>query len=355
MSEVVIVGSSKDNANLSGIFILDKNTGTSICPQFKNCIVDPNTIALAGKSNSAFGGSSSSGDYIIAAQSKKPILNIWQITKPQIHMQCHLQEILTAIATDPSGIYLYGGSKKGWLYVWDITTGELIKTWHAHFKGISKIVVDSKNQFVVSASEDAMIKVWEIDSILECLSTLKSISGKKSFTSIISWNSHNLPIRDIIVIGSGFGVCRIVSCSLDKTVAIHDVHTSKQCIRLSFPQSLESVTMNSTEDFIFVGSSFGNIYISSMSVSAIALSAATAQVFHSQGEILKNNNSDSQLTVLEGHTKAVTSLSCSLDGVTLVSASEDGSLRFWNIWTKQCIREIKPFNGAPVTVAMVSV
>ena len=36
-----------------------------------------------------------------------------------------------------------------------------------------------------------------------------------------------------------------------------------------------------------------------------------------------------------------------------VSGSEDGSLRVWDIWTKQCLKEVKPLNKTAVTNAIV--
>lgn len=37
-----------------------------------------------------------------------------------------------------------------------------------------------------------------------------------------------------------------------------------------------------------------------------------------------------------------------------VSGAEDGSLRVWDIWTKQCIKEVKPMNKTAITNVVVS-
>jgi WD40 repeat protein len=57
--------------------------------------------------------------------------------------------------------------------------------------------------------------------------------------------------------------------------------------------------------------------------------------------------------VMEGHTKTVTSLSCSADNCFMVSVSDDGSMRVWDIWTRQCVREVKPMNKTAISNSLV--
>jgi WD40 repeat protein len=59
-------------------------------------------------------------------------------------------------------------------------------------------------------------------------------------------------------------------------------------------------------------------------------------------------------SVLEGHSKAVTSVNFSRDNSSLISASADGTVRVWNVWTRQCLREYAPLNKHGITNAMVS-
>eukprot|EP00879_Flechtneria_rotunda_P022010 GHRR01023212.1.p1 GENE.GHRR01023212.1~~GHRR01023212.1.p1 ORF type:complete len:296 (+),score=150.77 GHRR01023212.1:979-1866(+) len=55
----------------------------------------------------------------------------------------------------------------------------------------------------------------------------------------------------------------------------------------------------------------------------------------------------------EGHTKAVSSLAVTPDGEQLVSGSEDGSARVWDLRSRQCLRVINSPNKAPVTSALL--
>ena len=56
---------------------------------------------------------------------------------------------------------------------------------------------------------------------------------------------------------------------------------------------------------------------------------------------------------LEGHSRRVSGLAYSLDNCTLVSSSDDGSVRVWDTWTLQCTRELKPLNKCALTSILV--
>lgn len=175
ISEVILITSAKDSG---GIAALDLNTGTPVCPNFKNCVADPGSVCLVGGVSSFSGVSFRGGDYIVVAQSKKPVINVWQWNKPQVHMQIHVQEIVTSLTSDATGTYLLGGGKKGWIYIWNVTTGVLLKSWQAHFKEISRLNVSLDGALCVSASFDGMAKAWNLSSFLDGSDMLGSIDNR---------------------------------------------------------------------------------------------------------------------------------------------------------------------------------
>ena len=116
-TNLVLITSANDGNK--GMSVNDFN-GSSLASNFKDCVCDTGALCLVGGS-SAFSGQGSAGDYIVAAQSKKPIINVYHWGKPQVHYQCHIQEITTALSSDPSGTYLIGGTKRGWIFIWEIS------------------------------------------------------------------------------------------------------------------------------------------------------------------------------------------------------------------------------------------
>ena len=129
--EIVVVTSSKD----TGAAAIDIQT--SVSHTFKDCVAETGTLSLIGNCNS-FSGSGSS-DYLAVAQAKKPVIHIWQWGKAQVMLQCHQQEIISALCADPSGNFMIGGSKTGRIYIWNISDGHLLFIWQAHFKTITRL------------------------------------------------------------------------------------------------------------------------------------------------------------------------------------------------------------------------
>lgn len=159
MNEIVIVTSSKDSG---GVGVIDLATGSHICSNFKNCVSDPGTVCLVGGTSGHAGIGCKTSDYVCISQSKKPVINVWAWGKSQVHMQCHIQEITTSLTTDPNGSFIFGGTKKGSIYVWEISSGNLLTSWQAHFKEVSRLCVSPCGSFLVSASGDGMARVWDI-------------------------------------------------------------------------------------------------------------------------------------------------------------------------------------------------
>ena len=95
---------------------------------------------------------------------------------------------------------------------------------------------------------------------------------------------------------------------------------------------------------IFVGTSIGKIFVVDLSERAISLSAAHAETF-TLGDSFKRGslNKSQQYMTIAGHSSAVTSLVVSVDNLTLVSVSSDCTMKIWDVVTRQCIRESKPF------------
>jgi len=57
-------------------------------------------------------------------------------------------------------------------------------------------------------------------------------------------------------------------------------------------------------------------------------------------------------SISSDHTRTITSLAFCSHGKTLASSSEDGSIKFWDVRTGECIRTLKsnrPYEGMNIT------
>ena len=354
MTNLVLVTSA--NEGNKGIAINDFN-GSNLATNFKDCVADTGALCLVG-GTSAFSGQGAAGDYVVAAQSKKPIINVYHWGKPQVHYQCHVQEITTAITADSSGTYLLGGTKRGWVYIWEMASGALLTSFQAHFKAVTHIRVTARSDFFISASEDGMARCWDLCSIVG--NAAAAAAGNKRNAGVQpfrSWNPHTLAIKGMHIVECGSSV-RVFTCSIDRNVVIHDVHTNKQCHRLALPQALESLVCTAAGDYAFVGGSNGTVFVLDLSLTAAAkhathASSATTSMssqlhasgLHGAGTGTSTVGGDASMSTsvtncLEGHSKAVVSLSIAADGRHLVSGSDDASVRIWDIESLQCLHEI---------------
>jgi pre-rRNA-processing protein IPI3 len=179
MEEALVLTSGKEAA---GMGVINVRTGSAVCAAFKNCIAEAGALCAIGSSSSSYSGYGSSGDYIAVAQAKKPCINIWQWGKPQAHFQCHIQEIVTSLVADPLGAFLFAGTQKGWIYCWELSTGELVSSFQAHFKAITRLCVTKVGApFCVSLSEDGTGRAWELHKILDVAESYKHV-GRQSIT-----------------------------------------------------------------------------------------------------------------------------------------------------------------------------
>lgn len=396
MNEAIVLTSSKD---LNGICILDLRTATPVCSNLKNNVSDPGSMCTIGGSSSYSGHSASTSDYLCIAQAKKPSISIWSWGKAQPVMQCHVQEVMTCLESDRYGAYVIGGSKKGMLYIWEVATGALISSWQAHFKEVTRVRCSSSSDFICSASADGTARAWNLSSIVDSASLNQF---RQTHTPYKSWSPHTLAVKDVCFSG-GYSTVRVFTCSLDRSLVLYDVHRGVQVMRIGLGQSLECLVCNPTEDFCFVGSSSGQIFAVDMSIAAsnvcqvrlhqnqtdrtrftkagfvgsgginekpgpggvdagrvllgsnTAATGASTTVSSDSAAATPQSSSAAVTMTLEGHTRSVTALCVSADNCTLASVSEDGSLRLWDFWTGQCLKEVKPLHKAAITNAKVRI
>jgi pre-rRNA-processing protein IPI3 len=50
-------------------------------------------------------------------------------------------ERLTSVAASPDGMFLAGGGVSGTLYIWETASGRLLRSWPAHYKVGSQLLL----------------------------------------------------------------------------------------------------------------------------------------------------------------------------------------------------------------------
>lgn len=223
-----------------------------------------------------------------------------------------------------------------------------------HYKMVTSLAFDDACSVLISSSEDTVVYAWLLSDLLDAFSNTDNMGmmtnggggginpQASSFSSssrkaLYSWIDHTLPIRAVAV-GVGKAPC-VVSVGDDRRVIIHSLASGQLLLDVALPCQLLTVAIDRWEHAVYVGGVDGTIYTISL------LPTATEN----------NDNITSSAVVpplskgLKGHTGPVTCLTVSIDGMHLISGSEDKSVRVWELQSSQCVRIISAPCKGPVS------
>ncbi|MEI6380720.1 MAG: WD40 repeat domain-containing protein, partial [Cyanobacteriota bacterium ELA615] len=122
-------------------------------------------------------------------------INIWDINTGEClkTLEGHTH-VIWSVAITPDGQSIVSGSYDNTIKIWDINTGACIKTLEGHKNSVSSVVITPDGQYIVSGSYDNTIKIWDINTGT-CIKTLEG------HTDTI-WSAAITPDGQYIVSGS---------------------------------------------------------------------------------------------------------------------------------------------------------
>ena len=180
-----------------------------------------------------------------------------------------------------------------------------------HAEPVLSIALSPDGKFAVTGSFDKSIKVWD------------AVSGKdvKTYGGV---NGHKDIVLAVAVSPDG---TQIASGSVDNSARVWDFPTSNSIKEIALKEGADAVA-----------------------VSADGTKSATGS---RDGAVKVWNNADGkELLNLTGHTGPVTSLAFSPNGLLLISAGADRTLRFWTLPAGQPVTVIGAHAGTPTGVVV---
>lgn len=166
-------------------------------------------------------------------------------------------------------------------------------------------------------------------------------------------SEHTLAVTSVLL-GMGEVNAIAVTASLDRSAKIWQIATGALLRAVTLPAGATSAALDAGEHCLYVGCADGSICeVPLVAGTGKAGAAAAAAGQGTSGLAVGGAGASGGVVVMEGHSKAVSSLSLSLDGDSLVSGSEDGSVRVWDLRSRQCMRVTPSPGRAPVTAALV--
>jgi len=338
ISEVVVATSSNDPY----IYIWDIRSGT-LLTTIKGNKTNTHAISLLSPLYQP-----ARKAYIFSAQNDRPQINVWSFRKDQLLYKFTVPEKLSSTVITNNNNYFIGGSESGRIYVWEVTTGKLIKIIDAHYKAINVMKVTSDDNALITGSEDSIVKVWLLNDLINNQPIRTAISP------YYTWTEHTLPITDLICGIGLMNYSRVVTVSLDRSCKIWDLSDGKCLATIVVPTNIRSVAMNPTETSIYVGGGDGLIYcIDLYSKSKNSQYGSKIDLnIHPEGIIdFSTNNKDAK--VFKGHNQAINSLACSFDGSLLVSSSDDEKVIIWDAESQQQLKSFAHCKGKITNVQVI--
>ncbi|KAE9553545.1 hypothetical protein FO519_003238 [Halicephalobus sp. NKZ332] len=253
-------------------------------------------------------------DFFVASIKGQPLLHMigfWN--KQRFHLKSVVPDHVTAICTDPDGCYIFGaiGSK---IYVWNVSTRELISIVEAQFLPITCMKASYDGNYVVTGAEDGSVAVHRLTDLVAWRS---KISPKVE--AALQYTHHTGAVTDLYLTSSNQP--RILSVSNDHTAVIYSVTGKCLLIRIAEDYPICSCSMDPAESKIFLGLETGDITVVSLSKKQLK-KEEQHPIEDSVGPIVK---------FAKKHSSKITKLALNFDGSVLVSCDAGGTYHVWDV------------------------
>ncbi|MCC5644003.1 WD40 repeat domain-containing protein [Nostoc sp. CHAB 5824] len=262
---------------------------------------------------------------------------------------------VNSVSFSPDGKTLASGSGDKTIKLWNVETGQLIRTLTGHNNAVVSVSFSpdgktlasgSGNTSHSSSSGDKTIKLWNV----ETGQLIRTLTGHNNTVNSVSFSPDGKTL---------------VSGSDDDTIKFWDVKTGKLTRTLKEP--VASVSF-SPDGKTLVSGSIETIKLWNVNTGKVIRilkgrdDAIASVSFSPDGKTLASGGWDKTIKLwdvktgkkiytLEGHDYSVTSVSFSPDGKTLASSSWDKTIKLWNVKTGNEIRTLKGHNNRVSSVS----
>ncbi|MFN6501753.1 MAG: AAA-like domain-containing protein [Nostoc sp. DedQUE01] len=213
-----------------------------------------------------------------------------------------------SVVFSPDGKTLASASVDSTIKLWNRETGKEITTLKGHRYSVNSVVFSPDGKTLASAGVDQTIKLWNRETS-KAITTLKGHSGD-IFSVVFSPDGKTL-----------------ASASADNTIKLWNRETGKAITTLKGHSNLVNSVVFSLDGKTLASASDDN----------------TIKLW--------NRETGKAITTLKGHSNSVNSVVFSPDGKTLASASEDKTIKLWNRETGKAITTLKGHSDLVYSVA----
>ena len=249
--------------------------------------------------------------------------------------------------------YILSGADDNDIRVWEVSTGECLKTMRGHKDSVTSVSMSDNGQVGVSGGLDNAIKIWDI----------------RNKRMQINLPTHNEPIVAVSMSPDGKYVASVGS---DKTLRLWDADAGRLLKTYEgHTETINCVSFSRDSQYIVTGDIENKIMLwkttdsSSEPMAKLSehIGEITSVKFSADGKFIISGSQDKtiklwdistgkSITTYIGHRGHIASISMSTDGRFLFSGSVDNTAKLWDVSTGECI---KTFFGHSSTVRSVSI
>lgn len=331
----VSVSPSEDYGGDDTIRVWDVATGCELCASLWHMGVTSVALSADGQ--------------IAVSASRNKTLKVWDISallnaglemvQELRTLQGHSDAVLgVALSTD--GRLAVSASRDKTLKVWDVATGRELHTLQGHSYDVSSVALSADGRLIISASSDQTLKVWNISASLD--------TGVVTGRELRMLGGHSGLVDSVALSADG----RLAaSVSVDKTLKVWDVETGCELHTLQWnwnwmrgvalsPDGRLVVSTSGSELKMWVVATGRELHTSqeySDYLDGVALSvdwwlggiARESVIFY----VCKMGKTATNWECLrfDGHSHSVIDVALSADGRLAISASQDKTLKVWDV------------------------
>lgn len=161
--------------------------------------------------------------------------SVWDLIKNEKIKECRPHVAREswggAVALNISAPYLFSCGDDGVIYQWDLNNFRIIKSFN-HGKSVRSVVVDSRKELLYSCSINSTIKIWNIDSG-ELIKTIYDGEGKVYSIALSSDDNF-------LFSGNQFGIIKKYEIS-NGTEVNKILHGKNRIWKIKYEQSLDAI------------------------------------------------------------------------------------------------------------------